>query len=209
MESARSGLYYTNKIVRAYLYALEEVLGVNGLKIVMRKAGLEAYINNFPPDNLRSGFDFADFTNLNAALEDVYGPRGGRGLALRAGRLGLLGSLKDFGALAGVSDKAFQVLPLKLKLRVGLPAMARVFSQFSDQVSHVLDEGDHYVYTLERCPMCHNRRADKPVCFAAMGVIQGGLEWVSGGRRFQIDMQSCMAVGDDMGRIIIGKEPID
>lgn len=208
-ETTKSGLYYTNKIVRAYLAALEEVLGANGLKAVMRKAGLEAYIDNFPPDNLSREFDFADFTSLNVALEDIYGPRGGRGLALRAGRLGLLGSLKDFGALAGVGDRAFQVLPLRLKLKVGLPAMARVFSQFSDQVSHVIDAGDHYVYTLERCPICHNRRADRPVCFAAMGVIQGGLEWVSGGRKFQIEMQDCIAAGSDMGRIRIYKEPVD
>lgn len=209
MENTKSGLYYTNKIVRAYLIALEEVLGVNGLKAVMNKAGLEPYIDNFPPNNLEREFDFVDFTNLNVSLEDVYGPRGGRGLALRAGRLGVLGSLKDFGALAGVSDKAFQVLPLKLKLKVGLPAMARIFTQFSDQISNVQDEGDHFVYTLERCPICYNRQAEKPVCFAAMGVIQGGLEWVSGGRKFQIDMQDCMATGDDIGRIIIYKEPID
>ena len=43
LKQAKSGLFYTNKIVLAYLTALE-VLGINGLKAVMRKAGLEEYL---------------------------------------------------------------------------------------------------------------------------------------------------------------------
>ena len=40
------------------------------------------------------------------------GPRGGRGLALRAGRATFADALRGFGALAGVGDLAFKVLPL-------------------------------------------------------------------------------------------------
>ncbi|MFC1959464.1 4-vinyl reductase [Chloroflexota bacterium] len=209
MSREKAGLYYPNRIARIVLEAMEEVMGTNGLNAVLHLAGLSEYIGNYPPDNLEKEFDFADFTALQAALEDMYGERGGRGLALRAGRAAFSEGLKGFGALAGVGDMAFKVLPLEAKLKIGIPAMAAIFSQFSDQVSNVHDEGDHFLYTLEECPMCFNRTSEKPVCYMGQGLLQEGLRWVSGGREFRVVMQSCKAMGDDIGKYIIYKEPLD
>ena len=80
----KSGYYYPNKFARIFIDAMEEVMGKNGLNAVLNLAGLQHYVDNYPPDNLEKGFDFSEFTALNVALEDMYGPRGGRGLALRA-----------------------------------------------------------------------------------------------------------------------------
>jgi predicted hydrocarbon binding protein len=209
MPPEKSGYYYPNKFARLTIEAMEEIMGRNGLNAILNLAGLQQYVDNYPSDNLEKGFDFADFTALNVALEDMYGPRGGRGLALRAGRAIFAGGLRSFGALAGVGDLAFKVLPLNAKLKVGIPAMANIFSQFSDQISNVYEEGsDRIIYTLERCPMCWNRKVDKPVCYMGQGLLQEGLRWVSGGREFKVDMTTCIAKSDDMGRYAIFKEPI-
>jgi len=118
----------------------------------------------------------AYFTALCVALEEMYGPRGGRGLALRAGRATFADALRGFGALARRSgDLAFKVLPLAAKLKIGLPAMANIFTQFSDQISNVHEESEKYVYTLERCPMCWNRKTDRPVCYVGQGLPARGL----------------------------------
>ncbi len=204
----KSGWNYPNKIARIYIMAMEDVMGKNGLNAILHLAGLQAYIDNYPPDNLEKQFDFADFTALNAALEDMYGPRGGRGLALRAGRACFSQGLKGFGALAGVGDLAFKVLPLGAKLRLGLPAMATVFNTFSDQISEVQDGGDHYTYTIKRCPVCWGRQADKPICHAAVGLIQEGLRWVSGGHEFRVVETECHAKGDANCVFVVYKEPI-
>lgn len=209
MPPEKSGFYYPNKFARITIEALEEVMGKNGVNAILHLAGLSEYINNYPPDNLEKEFDFAYFTALCVALEEMYGPRGGRGLALRAGRATFADALRGFGALAGVGDLAFKVLPLAAKLKIGLPAMANIFTQFSDQISNVHDDGDKYIYTLERCPMCWNRKADRPVCFIGQGLLQEGLRWVSGGHEFKVDISTCIAKGDDMGRYIIYKEPIE
>jgi predicted hydrocarbon binding protein len=209
MPPEKSGYYYPNKFARIFIEAMEDVMGKNGLNAVLNLAGLQHYVDNYPPDNLEKGFDFAEFTALNIALETMYGPRGGRGLALRAGRATFAQALRSFGALAGVGDLAFKVLPLNAKLRVGIPAMANIFSQFSDQISNVYDDGpERIIYTLERCPMCWGRKSDKPVCYAGQGLLQEGLGWVSGGHEFKIDMATCIAKGDDIGRYVIYKEPI-
>ncbi len=209
MPREKSGYYYPNRIALIVFEAMEDVMGTNGLNAVLNLAGLSEFIGNYPPDNLEKEFDFADFTALQVALEDMYGARGGRGLALRAGRAAFASALKGFGALAGVGDMAFKVLPLPAKLKIGIPAMASIFNQFSDQISNVYDQGDHFLYTLERCPMCWNRTADRPVCYMGQGLLQEGLRWVSGGHEFRVVMQTCKAQGDDMGRYLIYKEPLD
>ena len=85
MAVEKSGLYYPNKMSRIYLMAMEEVMGANGIKAVLNLAKVPELIDNYPPNNLAREFDFADFGTIGNAIEEMYGPRGGRGLALRAG----------------------------------------------------------------------------------------------------------------------------
>lgn len=203
-----SGYYYPNLIARIYLEAMEEVMGKNGLNAVLNLAHLSHLIDNYPPENLKKEFDFADYSALNGALDELYGPRGGRGLQLRAGRASFARGLQGLGSLAGVGDLAFKVLPLKAKLKAGIPAMAKVFTQVSDQESTVEDQGEYYTYTMNPCPVCWGREADRPICFAGKGLLEEGLHWVSGGRKFRVDEIECIAMGDQDCIYAIYKEPI-
>jgi predicted hydrocarbon binding protein len=205
----KSGFYYPNKAARITLESLESVMGKNGLNAIMNLAHLPNLIDNYPPNNLDREFDFADFTAINWALEEMYGPRGGRGLALRAGRATFTDVLRNFGALAGVGDLAFKVLPLQAKLRIGVPAMARIFSQISDQHSTVVEQESELIYTIHRCPQCWGRTTlDKPVCFMGIGLLQEGLKWLSGGNEFRVNESKCMAMGDAVCEYIIQKTPV-
>ncbi len=211
MESIpKSGLYYPNKFALITIKALEDVMGKNGLNAILNLANLGDLIDRYPADNLNKEFDFSDFSAINLALEEMYGPRGGRGLALRAGRATFDDALKDFGALAGVGDLAFKVLPLENKLRIGVPAVAKIFSQMSDQHS-TSEERDHeFIYTIHKCPVCWGRSGeDKPVCFVATGLLQACLKWVSGGKEFRVNESKCHSNGDEVCEFVIQKQPID
>jgi predicted hydrocarbon binding protein len=205
----RSEYNYANKMARITIKALEDVMGKNGVNAILNLAHLPQLIDHYPPDNLDKGFNFADFSALNQALEEMYGPRGGRGLAMRAGRAAFDNALRNFGALAGVGDLAFKVLPLQTKLRIGIPAMAKIFSQISDQYSTVAEHETEFIYTIHRCPVCWGRNgSDKPVCFVAVGLLQEGLKWVSGGNEFRVNESRCVAMGDPVCDIVIQKHPI-
>ncbi len=208
MPGQRGQYFYTDRIVRYYLLAMEEIMGKNGLNAVLNMAKLPYLIDNYPPEDMDKKFDFSDFSALNAALEEMYGPRGGRGLALRAGRAGFARGLQGFGPLIGATDLAFKVLPLITKLRLGLPMMAAVFNQFSDQVSRVEEKEEHFVYYIDRCPVCWGRKTEKPVCYAATGLLQEGLRWVSTGKEFRVDEISCIGHGDQNCSFMIYKEPV-
>lgn len=208
MNKPLSGLYYPNKMGRIYLTALQDVMGKNGINAILHLAELDEFINNYPPDNLDKQFDFVYIASLHEALETIYGARGGRGLEQRAGRALFSDGLRTFGALAGVGDLAFKVLPLATKLKIGLPVVARIFSSLTDQISNAYEHDDHYIYTIERCSMCWERTTDKPVCHTAVGILQEALKWVSGGKEFKIEMRSCIGCGDKQGELKIYKEPI-
>jgi len=205
----KSGLTYPNRFARITILAMEEVMGKNGLNAILNMANLQRLIDNYPPEDLERDFDFSDYSALHAALEEMYGPRGGRGLALRAGRATFAQGLKNFGALAGIGDMAFKVLPLPVKIKVALPSMAKVFSQVSDQYSTVEEIDNDYVYTIHKCPCCWGRKSDKPVCYTATGLLQEAFKWVSGGHEFRVNEDKCVAMGDPVCSFIIQKEPID
>ena len=205
----KSGLAYPNKFGVILLHALEDVMGRNGLNAILNLASLNHYIEHPMPDNLEKGFDFAEVASVNAALEDMYGPRGGRGLSLRVGRALFADGLRNFGALAGVGDLAFKVLPLQAKLRIGIPAVAKIFSQISDQHSTVEEKENEFIYTIHKCSECTGRRSDdKPICFIATGILQEALKWVSGGNEFRVNESRCIAIGDTVCEYVIQKEPL-
>lgn len=205
----KSGYYYPNLIAKIYLEAIEEIMGANGMKALLNMGHMQHLIDNYPPGNLRKEFDFADFAHLNDSMELMYGPRGGRALSLRAGRKAFDQGLKNFGAMVGIADRTFRLLPLSIRLKVGLRAMATAFSSTSDQISYVNEEDDHFVYVIERCPVCWGRHADAPICHAAMGIIQEGLSWGTGGKSFKTAEVTCIAKGDPTCSFTISKKPLD
>jgi predicted hydrocarbon binding protein len=205
----KSGFYNTNNFGRIALLSYQEVLGKGGLNSLLNLAGLGSFIDNFPPANMDRAFDFADYTALLVALEEVYGPRGGRGLALRAGRATFKDIIDNYGAMAGVTDLAFKIMPQSMKIRFGLGQAAATFTKVSDQETSLQEEKDSFVWTIHRCPSCWMRQgADKPLCFVTIGFLQAALQWVTDGHEFRVNESRCCAVGDTVCEFIIQKEPI-
>ena len=74
------------KMGRIILLGLEEVIGRGGLEAVLQVGELEEAAQNVRSDLEERTFSFEAVSRLHQALEELYGPRGGRGLALRVGR---------------------------------------------------------------------------------------------------------------------------
>lgn len=206
---ANSGYTLPNRLARITLQSLEDILTPKGMEQLLDLAKLPQYVENYPPANLERGFDFSEFGALNLALEDMYGPRGGRGLALRAGRTLFAGALSHFGALAGVEALAFRMLPAGRKIKVGLSALARIFSEISDQRSSLLEKSREFNFIVHRNATCWGRSGEeKPVCFMIVGILQEALNRISGGQEFRVDEAECQAAGGQVCRFVIQKEPI-
>ena len=170
-------------------------MGKSGIDALLRSAGLDQRIDNYPPNNLNREWDFAEFSAVDAALDDMVGPRGGRAISLRAGQTAFNEVLQGFPAFAEMADLAFRMLPHRTKMKVGLKAMAEVFTEFSDQPSHVEEAEGCYLYVIERCPVCWGRKTDKPICHAAAGLIKEGITWISGSPTCRVREIECIAQG--------------
>jgi predicted hydrocarbon binding protein len=201
--------FYPNKMGRIILIALEEVMGRNGVNAVLNLAGLKHLINNYPPNNFDRAFSFEEVSALLKALEDLYGPRGGRALAMRAGRAVFKFGIKDFGPILGIADLAFRIMPIGTKLKVGFEVFAEMFNKFTDQIVRLGEDETHYHWIIERCPMCWARRADSPVGALAVGILQEGLYWLTGGKNFHVLETECIACRASVGLFLIDKRPLD
>jgi predicted hydrocarbon binding protein len=203
----KTGLFYPQKAGRIILQAMEEVLGRNGMQAVLQLATLDSFLDN-NPSSLELSFSFQKVSSLQSALEQAYGPHGGRGVALRVGRACFKYGLKEFGSQLGLTKMAFRLLPLPTKLRLGAKSFADLFNKQTDQTVRVEETETKILWQIDRCPLCLGRHEAEPVCHLAVGLLQESLYWVSSGKVFNVEETACIARGDAACTIEIEKLPI-
>lgn len=203
-----SGYYLCNRLGRLLLLSLEETIGRNGLNALLNLTDSGDYIESPPPDDLALGFDLATASNLNRAMEMIYGPRGARGLALRGGRALYSRLIDSFDLPTGFNDFAFRLLPVQSRLKLGVPALTRVFTQHSDQTHRAADRGAYFDYTIERCAVCWGQEAKAPICHFTVGFLQEALSAFGRGQEFRVAQTECRAAGAPACVFRIEKEPI-
>jgi hypothetical protein len=201
--------FFPNKMGQIMLHAMEEVMGRNGVNAVLNLARLSHRIGHYPPNNFDKEFAFEEVGQLLQALDEMYGPRGGRGLARRAGRSCFKFGVRDFGPMRGIADLTFRVVPLGMKLRVGFEVLAQTFNKFTDHLVRLGEDDQHFHWIMERCGTCWGRKSNSPCCHLAVGILEEGLYWVSGGKNFYVEEVTCIAAGDRACTILVGKQPLD
>jgi len=207
MESIpKSNHFYANKVARLYLQAVEEVVGKKGLNATLNLAQLSSLIDNYPPDNMNKEFDFADFSTINMALEEIYGDKGGRLLSARAGKVYFESALRAFGSSGDKSSNELLNLPIHDRMRAGLEVVVQLANQMSDEGLTLEERENDFVYTIQNCAACWGRKgASKPICGMPAGFLQGFLSWLLEGKEISLREEKCVAAGDEHCVFIIEK----
>lgn len=205
LSTRRSGYFYPERFTRYLLMALEEVMGQHGLETTLELANLRRLNDPLPDLSMERRIDFAALSALNLALDEMYGGRGGRGMALRAGRAWLVKGMKSFGALAGIEDPAFRVLPVEERLRIGLKGLASVFTHFSDQDSRLEDTPGAFRFHVLESPFCWDQTADRPICHPLVGLLQETARFATNGRDIAVREVQCRATGAETCIFVISK----
>lgn len=194
--------YIVNALVRQALTAIQEVMGENGLKAVLRSSGLERFVDNMPPNDLEPGVKTVEYAQLNQAVEDFYG-RGGRGFLHRIGKASFQYGLKEQSALMGLAGVAMKVLPHKQRINMVLNSMANALKKSNDQVDISVEEGDGAFYYIERsCGVCAGRTSTEPICHLYIGSLGEAVRWATG-KDLEVTETHCTAKGDDFCRFEI------
>ena len=210
IQIEKSGYYNTNTFALVNIKAIEDIAGANGLIAILNHAGLNHLIGNLPPRNRDKQFDFSNYSAINQAIREIYGARGGRVMSIRAGRATFDELLKSYGAMVGMTDLAMRLVPLKVKMSLGLNAMAKVFNSVSDQQTSLEETEETFIYTVKRCPACWGQNsAVSPICGMQIGLLQEGLRWLSNGKEFKVTESECHAMGASACIFLINKEPLE
>lgn len=202
-------LFYPNKWARIVLTSAEEVMGEKGIAALLNMGGMSDLIGNYPPDNMKKEFDFNRFGKLQQGIWDMYGNRGARVFATRAGEQSFNDGVAQFKSVAQAAQVAMKVGSLEAKVKIALEFFQKLFASVTDQKVVVGEDEKHWTWTIEVCPMCWGRKSDDPVCHLAVGVLQAGMSWMSGGKKFRIMETECKAKGDKDCIIKIEKIPVE
>jgi predicted hydrocarbon binding protein len=200
--------YFPNRLGCIVLLAFEEVMGKNGLNAALNLASLSYLIDNYPTDNGNQVISFEVFSQIQNSLEKVFGPHGGRGLALRAGRVFFSNGLRTYGHELGMNDAAFRLQPPDLKMMDLLQVMADFFNHQTDQKVSLEESGQKIFWKVERCPWCWGRHGYEPACQFLVGMLQEALYWVSGGKFYNVVEETCIAQGNPACLIVIDRDPL-
>lgn len=209
MSSENEQYFYPNRWPRIILMSTEEIVGERGVAALLNLAGLPEYIGNYPADNMKREFPFEHVGKIQQAFWDMYGNRGARVFATRAGRKTFNDGLESFGRVAAAARAAMKIGTLNRRISVGLAFFAKFFNAVSDQRVTVGENEKEWHWNLVRCPMCTGRTADAPVCHLAVGVLRGALEnFASRDVHYRITPVRCIGMGHEEGKIVIEKEPL-
>jgi len=208
MTDSPKARFFPNRLGRILLLAFEEVMGKNGLNAILNLASLSSLIDNYPPEDEQRTISFETLCLLQSTLEQGYGPHGGHGLALRAGRVFFSHGLRTYGPGLGLNDADFRFQPADQKMMSVLNALTDFFNQNTDQVVLLRASEDKIFWQIEKCPWCWERQGTEPLCQFAVGMIQEALFWVSGGKFYNVVEETCIAQGDSACLIVIDRVPL-
>ena len=138
--------FYPNKWARIVLTSAEEIVGVKGIAPLLNMAKIPEFIGNYPPDNMDKEFTFEKVGQLQQAIWDMYGPRGARVFATRAGEQSFEDGVGQFGSLANAAQAAMKIGSLEARIKIGLGFFARLFNQVTDQVVAVSEDDTHFIW---------------------------------------------------------------
>ncbi len=194
----------SSQIGEFLLLGVEEIIGRPGLNAVLNLT--QVTVSN---SELSQRMDYADVTAAMAGLEKFYGPRGGRGIALRAGRAGFKYLLRQNGMQIGIIDLNFRLLPVPVRLKTGLEALAGLMGKIGDEQVTVDEDERTWSWRSEGCPLCWGRVSHEPVCQFTVGLLQEFFTWASGGRVYSLSEVACQATGAPACLIKIDKKALD
>lgn len=187
--------------------AVEEVMGENGFRAMLRASGLQGYIGNPPPNNLNRDINYSDYATLQQAVEDFYGLRGARAVLSQIGRVTFRYTLEQQPAILGLAGLALKMLPDTAKVKMILRRMQGASTERVNMPADVEEDDEAWYFVVSACPCeFRDRTATNPACYTTVGTIQEALRW-STGNHYMVREVSCINLGDEACRYRVDKTP--
>jgi len=197
------------QVGRGLLEGVQEIIGKAGMNAIFNLAHLTHLLPAAGLHKFDYNFTFADLSAIQQALEELYGPRGGRGVALRSGRVFFKYFLRSFGDQMGMTSLDYRLLPTHHRVKTGMQSMADTLSDLCSVKITVWDDPEAWYWQSDHCPWCWERKIDECMCHFNVGMLQEYVSWAGGGKVYHVTETECIAKGGSACTICIDKKPID
>jgi predicted hydrocarbon binding protein len=193
---------FTNALMRQAIMAIGQVMGQRGLKVVLRQARLERYVDELPPNDLEQDVSTVDYAALNQAVEEFYG-RAGKGMLQRIGRASFRYGVEEQATLMGVAGAAIKLMPQKTRIKFILTQMAKSLMDVNqDTTIEVQETPQGFVFADFTCGVCCCRKAEHPICHLYIGSISEAVKWATG-QEYEVREIECRATGAEACRFLV------
>ncbi len=199
-----------NDALRLLFYAIEEVMGTDGMKAVLHGAKLESYIDNYPPKNLDLGVKFSDYGKAEQAVEEFYGPRGAKAMLQQVGRATFNYAMKEQPAVLGLAGAALKLMPLNTttKQKLLLEQLVGAALKLVNQPTHLEEDAESFMWVVDQCVCIYRPKHDAPCCYANVGAMVEAMRWLTD-KIYSVQEVTCLNAGGDACRFQISKRPIE
>ncbi len=199
----------SEKLGGMIFHGMEEIIGHSGVVAVLNFARLPGLLDHFNQRDFPVALAYSELGKIQAALEKLYGSRGGRGIALRSGRSCFNYSLREYGKELGLLSLSYRLMTASAKISAGLSLVIGHLSDLFATPIELSEQADHYSITIQNCPVCYQRKVNVEVCHLIVGFLQEFLYWISGGKFYNVHETSCAAAGTNACVIQIDKQAFE
>lgn len=199
-----------NFVMVAWLETVENLVGSNGLHSILNYAGLQKYIDNFPPDDDKNEIPVQDLQNLHKALLELFGGKGTQVIQLRAGKEFVHNAIDKRSKIAKTVKLAARLLPENKKIgmvleRWGEEVEKREPSEIHKPRVEVQEKDDCFIYTDWDNYLTDGIKSSMPVCSFYVGELTYLVEWITG-HEHKVKEIECRATGHQADIFKIFKE---
>ncbi|MGC1119583.1 MAG: 4-vinyl reductase [Candidatus Methanofastidiosia archaeon] len=196
------------KLACVIFRSVEEQLGENGLKTLLRRSGLDYYIDNPPPDDDTPTLELEPFKKAIGSVVDLFGEKAAKPLLLRWGKLTFQYTLESQPTMFGLAGLITTFMSEERKMRF---ILSKVLAE-SDKlfgVTHILTEDETYFYVeVKNCYYCGGLKSSQCICWQPVGFWTSLMTWITG-KTHEVKEIECRAQGKESCKFTISKQGMD
>jgi hypothetical protein len=189
-----TGRFLPNRLALLFLRALEEDIGREGNRAVLRTCGIDGRGEEYPPDDLQKSISFEWFSRVCATLASEYGGDGAQSMVRRSVREAFRRALPPLAELAESKTSPLFLQTGRSRMDLGMQGVTRLLGAISDIECSFLQAGESRLFVLYACPECTGRTGH-PLCAGMAGLVRGALDWLGVEPALPVTETHCMAAG--------------
>lgn len=190
----------TNRYLRHILQAIDEEMGRQSLRMVLRQAGLERYVAELPPLNDQRVAYASELASLERAIRTYYG-RGARGSLNRIGRAIWRCLIGEAPLVVKIRLFGTRLRPTRERRLAVLRTLAKEMRGGEGQIQVQVEDGDLLFVDAEG-DFTLGRHDEAHICWITQGMIQEALVW-TGHLDAEVEEVACRGRGAPECRFLI------